>query len=544
MRKSYHAHSFSNIPTISCPRSVFSRSHGHKTTLDAGYLVPFFVDEVLPGDSSKLTHSIFIRATNPLQQPVMDNLYMDTFYFFVPNRLVWDNWQKQQGEQIDPGDSIDYLTPVFDSTGGTVFEAFSVGDYMSMPVQKTVEGVNCLYNRAYNLIWNEWFRDENLQDSIDIDRGDGPDVYQTTAHGLQRRGKRHDYFTSCLPWPQKGPGVEIPLGTSAPIMGDGKTLGLWQGNPSVGMGAFINTGIEMTAVNGAYGLPAGSSVSTTPPATGNLTIGVTPDGSQSGMVADLSSATAATINTLRQAFQIQKVYERDARSGTRYPEILRNHFGVVSPDARLQRPEYLGGSSDRLKITPVVQTSETASTPQGGMTAYVVNAETKRGFKKSFVEHGMVIGLCSIRADLTYQAGLNRMFSRRERFDYYLPSLAHLGEQAVLNKEIYYQGILGVDNEVFGYQERWAEYRYKPSQITGALRSNFSASLDVWHLAEDFGSLPTLSSTFIEDPTRDTFERVSATENNNDQFVMDVYFDYVQARPLPVYSIPGYIDHF
>lgn len=547
-------HLFSQIPSTQIPRSVFDRSHGYKTTFDSGFLVPFYVDEVLPGDSFKLTATLFARLATPIV-PFMDNLYLETFFFFVPNRLVWDNWQRFNGEQKNPTDSTDFLIP---TVSGTNVQNQTLWDYFGLPtnVNKALK-VNALPFRAYNLIFNEWFRDENLQESLKVPTGDGPD--DLSDYSLVRRGKRHDYFTSCLPWPQKGPGVEISIGGSANVSG---SLTSWPGsisyNISADGGATVNPSevslklFPETMVSGTGNSTSASfsqsaflgsdfSVHTS---RGNVSVtAVRGDLSGFGFTgkADLSSAVPISINDLRQAFQIQKLYERDARGGTRYTEILRSHFGVISPDARLQRPEYLGGSSARISINPVQQTSATnETTPQGNLAAFGVVSDSFHGFSKSFVEHGYVFGFVNVRADLTYQQGLNRMWSRQGRFDFYWPVLAHLGEQAVLNKEIYAQGTAD-DDKVFGYQERYAEYRYYPGQITGKFRSTDPQPLDSWHLAQSFSSLPTLSSQFIQD--NPPVKRVVAV-TSEPQFLFDSYIRLKCARPMPVYSVPGLVDHF
>lgn len=534
-------HLFSQIPSTQIPRSVFDRSHGYKTTFNSGYLVPFYVDEVLPGDSFKLTATLFARLATPIV-PFMDNLYLETFFFFVPNRLVWDNWQKFNGEQKNPSDSTDFLIP---TVSGTSVQNQTLWDYFGLPtnVNEALK-VNALPFRAYNLIFNEWFRDENLQESLKVPTGDGPD--NLSDYSLVRRGKRHDYFTSCLPWPQKGPGVEISIGGSATLSGSvsgngspifGFSTDLIQSN-RIPIGSLMNGG-DATDF-GIANLNVKDSVGSKTQQMRGILQWKDPALSFSG-TADLSTATPISINDLRQAFQIQKLYERDARGGTRYTEILRSHFGVISPDARLQRPEYLGGSSARISINPVQQTSATnETTPQGNLAAYGVVSDSFHGFSKSFVEHGYVFGFVNVRADLTYQQGLNRMWSRQGRFDFYWPVLAHLGEQAVLNKEIYAQGTAD-DDKVFGYQERYAEYRYYPGQITGKFRSTDPQPLDSWHLAQKFNSLPTLSPQFIQDDP--PVERVVAV-TSEPQFLFDSYIRLKCARPMPVYSVPGLVDHF
>ena len=544
--QSVNVHQFTMIPKAEIPRSKFDCQSTHKTTFDAGYLVPVYVDEVLPGDTFNLNMTAFARLSTPLY-PIMDNLHLESFFFFVPNRLIWSNWQKFMGQQNNPSDSISYVVPQQVSpTNG--YAIGSLQDYMGLPTVGQVDTGRTVthgafWTRAYNLIYNEWFRDENLQNSVVVDTGDGPDT--VTNYTLLRRGKRKDYFTSALPWPQKGASVTLPLGTSAPVYGDGKVLGITDGSNY--FGSFVD-GSGVTKFNaGAYGTTVASNTFSGANAAGH-SIGVVPKALESGLYADLSAATAATINQLRQSFQIQKLLERDARGGTRYTEIIRSHFGVISPDARLQRPEYLGGGSTSININPIAQTSGTnasgTTTPLGTLASMGTGLAHNHGFTQSFVEHGVILGIVAVRADLTYQQGLQKMWSRSTRYDFYFPAFATLGEQAVLNKEIYVTGDTTQDNGVFGYQERWAEYRYYPSRISSLFRSTAAGTIDGWHLAQKFTTLPTLNTTFIQDtpPLARTLAVGSAA--NGQQFIFDSFFDVKKARPMPMYSVPGLIDHF
>ena len=501
MNRSVMKHQFSEVPTVDIPRSSFNRSHGVKTTFDAGYLVPILVDEVLPGDTINCRASGLVRMNTPIY-PIMDNIYMDTFFFAVPLRLVWDNFVKMMGEQDNPSDSTDYVTPkqVSPSLG---YQSQSLQDYMGLPTLQQNMEHSALFLRAYNLIWNQWFRDQNLQDSVVVDKDDGPD--NVTDYTLLKRGKRHDYFTSCLPWPQKGTAVDLPIGQTAPI--------------------FAPTSTDQLKTDSGSALPRFDNL----------------QGTDEPILADLSNATAATINQLRQAFQVQAMYEKDARAGTRYTEVIHSHFGVTSPDARLQRPEFLGGGTSYMNVTPVSYTANTGpGDATGDLGAYAMTDFTGHGFNKSFTEHSIIIGLVNVRADLTYQQGLNRMWSRDDRLDYYWPSLSVIGEQAVLNKEI--EVALTGNDDVFGYQERYAEYRYKPSQITGKFRSNtIAGSLDSWHLSQDFASVPVLNSSFIEDnPPMDRVVRVISEPD----FWGDFHFNYICARPMPLYGVPATMGRF
>lgn len=529
---------FALVPSVQTPRSVFNRSCGIKTAFNAGDLIPIFVDEALPGDTMAMKMALFGRMATPLY-PVLDNMYADVFFFAVPNRLLWDKWQRLMGEQPNPGDSTDFLVPTINET--VLIE--SISDYMGLPI-----GVNstftALHHRAYNLIFNEWFRDENLVPASTVLTDDGPDPANT--YKILKRGKRHDYFSSCLPWPQKGAAVELPLGQSAPVVGTG-TLGI------TGAPTFDEVGGTGGGRLGSYS-GAGTTVGIENAFSGGnnpadwLSPGLNVDADAGGMTADLTAATAATINQIREAFQVQRLFERDARGGTRYTELLRSHFGVISPDQRLQRPEFLGGGTTKINVNPVPSTNRFSGENEiGDLGAFVTFSGNEMGFFKSFVEHCVVLGLVCIRADLNYQQGINKMFSRRTRVDFYWPSLAHLGEQAVLSKEIYADGTgdeeAGTgDFSVFGYQERFAEYRYKPSQITGRLRSTAAQPLDQWHLAQKFDTRPVLNETFIQE--NPPVDRVLAVTSGQPQFLFDGWFQYRCARPMPTYGVPGLIDHF
>lgn len=545
---------FSLNPSVDIQRSKFERNSDVKFSFNVGDLVPFYVDEVLPGDTFSIDTSKVVRM-QPLVAPIMDNMYLDTYWFFVPNRLVWEHWKEFCGENTQSKwiPSVEYSIP---KIRGSVSSSFAdntvvcwrpgdIADYMGIPVcssavphlTQTID-VSALPFRGYALIWNEFFRDQNLQDPIPIPMGDALEFVDSseiignricTGSGILKACKYHDYFTSCLPSPQKGPDVALPLSGLAPVV-----TGANYGN-STGSGDALHfrgaDGTNVGYLNYHNDLILGSA--------SDPQDGLVPN----NLYAQLGSASLGTINELRLAFQMQRIYEKDARGGTRYTEILKNHFGVTSPDSRLQRPEYLGGSRVPININQVVQTSSTSNTPQGNTAAYSVTADVHSDFTKSFVEHGYIFGLCVARYDHTYQQGLERMWTRSDRFDFYWPSLANIGEQPVYGREIFCNGSTN-DEKVFGYQEAWAEYRYKPNRVAGEMRSNVTNTLDVWHLADDYASAPFLSAEWIVEDDSNLNRCLAVTEKVSNQLWADIFVKNTSVRPMPIYSIPGLIDHY
>lgn len=544
-QRTVQTHDFSMIPRADIPRSSFPILKGWKAPFSAAYLVPIFVEEALPGDAWNVGCTVVARTATPIV-PIMDNWHLETFFFFVPNRLVWTNWYKFMGEQVSPGDSISFSIPqVVSAVGG--FTVASLQDYMGLPTAGQIGGgatlsVNVLPMRAYNLIYNQWFRDENLQNYVGpgMPSGDGPDAIG--SYQLQKRGKRHDYFTSCLPWPQKGTATPLIVTGQAIVKTNATNLFTGPQTALKMLGAVA--GAALTSGH-LLGMNTAANVGTfSTPASG----GIANEAYPSNLYADLSTATQSTINQLRQSFQIQKLLERDARGGTRYKEIILSHFGVLSPDARLDRPEYIGGGHVPVLVSAIPQTSATGltggTTPAGSLAA-TGSAQGRNGFSYSATEHGYIIGLANVRADLTYSQGLRRHWSRLTRYDYYFPAFAALGEQAVLSKEIYCDGGAN-DNDVFGYQERWAEYRMLPSEIRGIFAPRAAGNIAYWNSTQNFAARPTLNTTFITDDTNTVMQRnfSAGAASEGQQFLCDILFTGKMVRPLPKYSVPGLIDHF
>lgn len=570
-------HRFSDAPAMYMKRTKFDRSHVYKTTFDSGKLIPVFVDEVLPGDTTRMSVNYFARLATPIK-PIMDNIYLDWFFFFVPNRLVWEHWQNFCFEQEDPEDSNDYVIPTIGASSSQKNSLISsLWDYFGLPINTTndISGISALPFRGVYLIWNEWFRDENLQKSVKIIKTDENNVIDRSrlseqpswllasdgapiaGYACPPRGKRHDYFTSALPWTQKGPGVSVGLAGTASIIDPSPASGFLLHSSSDQLAAVTAYGGEASSSGGRLATSGSGSISFKRHGSEYSTIGGFSANSNdsvnlfthpasnyfgSDSYVDLDTSSIFTINSLRTAFQMQKFYERLARGGSRYTEVLRSFFGVISPDARLQRPEFLGSFTKMVNVNPIAQTSATDTTsPQGNLSAYGVTAAKFHGFTKSFVEHGYIFGFVCARADLTYQQGINKMWLRSTVYDFYWPTFAHLGEQAIELREIYAQGS-EADKDVFGYQERYAEYRYKPSQITGKFRSSVdNGSLDKWHLSQFFNNAPTLNEEFIiENPP---IERIIAVPSEP-EFLIDIGFRYTTVRPMPMFGTPGLVDHF
>lgn len=513
-------HTFARIPGVTQPRSTFDRSKSTKTTFDAGKLIPVMCDEMLPGDTLRCSMSNYVRMSVPLINPILDNMYLESQFFFCPARLLMDNFTKLMGEQIDPDDSIDFLIPQMTVVGGADTGAELLSDYLGIPPAAGTVTVSSMWHRMYQKVYNDWYRDQNLQDTVVVDLDDGPDT--ESDYVIRRRGKRPDYFTSALPFQQKGTAIGLPLGSTAPVVSTGDGTPTWTVDGSsrvLASGASTPLKVEWNPT------PSGA----------DDAVWLDPK-----LEADLSGAVGSTIVELYESFALQALLQRDARGGTRYVESLKTHWGVTSPDFRLQRSEFLGGGSQRVNISPVAATIQSAVVDQGTLAAYATSSGKGHGFVYSATEHGYLMCIISVRADYTYQNGIHRMFSRRDRYDFYDPDLAHLGEQAILNKEIYADDSAN-DDLVWGYQEAWAEYRFGQSQITGKFRTAFATSLDPWHLAEEFESVPPLGTSFIQESP--PIDRILAVTTEPD-FIGDFYFSMDHSRVMPTYSVPGLNNRF
>lgn len=537
---------YAQVPHAEIRRAKFQRDFNLLTTMNEGDLVPIYLDEVLPADTFKINLNALVRMATPLY-PVMDNAYMDFYFFFVPARLLWKHFQNLMGQNDSTfwAETTEYTTPVTTAPEGG-WNVGTLADYFGIPTGVSGLKVNSLPFRAYAKVWNEWFRDENLQQPVTQSMDDttttgvntGTNLSDAEAGGLPLKVcKYKDYFTSCLPSPQKAAEpVQLPMTgnaqivwpNSAEIMGDGEIFQDGGGNLE---NIPINTNMKLAASkrnnkNGKSLVMFGGQTNTS-------------EITYSKMLADLSTVTSATINELRQAIAVQHVFERDARTGTRYKEILKGAWGVTSPDARLDRSEYIGGHRMPINVNQVIQTSSTDSTsPQGNTGAYSMTTLSRNMCTYSATEHGYVLGLAAIRVDHSYQQGLSRLWTRNTRFSYYDPMLANLGEQAVLNQEIYAQG-KPQDEEVFGYQEAWADYRYRTNMVTSEMRSTYAQTLDAWHYADKYGALPTLSSSWIKEGTENIDRTLAVQSSNSHQFICNFYYEQAWTRPMPIYSVPG-----
>lgn len=528
---------YSQVPHANVPRARFKRDYSLLTTMNEGDLIPIYCDEVLPADTAKIDLNALMRMSTPLY-PVMDNCYCDFYFFFVPSRLLWEHFENLMGQNDSTfwAETVEYTTPKTTAPAGG-WKVGTLADYFGIPTGVANLQVNSLPFRAYAKIWNEWFRDENLQQPVTMSKTDattagsnaGTALTDAEAGGLPLKVcKYKDYFTSCLPSPQKGEAVTLPMTGAAPIYGYG-TASLKEKLDSTDLSLMTNFIPYFAGVKG-------DNISGAKPA---QVYTEKDDSLHPVLGADMSNVTAATINELRQAIAVQHILERDARTGTRYKEILQGAWGITSPDARLDRSEYIGGYRLPININQVIQTSSTDSTsPQGNTAAFSMTTMSKNMATYSATEHGFIIGLAAVRVDHSYQQGLSRMWTRSTRFSYYDPMLANLGEQAILNQEIYAQGN-AQDEEVFGYQEAWADYRYRTNMITGEMRSTYAQTLDAWHYADKYNELPKLSSDWIKEGTENINRTIAVQSDNSRQFICNFYFDQTWTRAMPIYSIPG-----